>query len=76
MATPKEAAVMWLKQKLGEVSCVRDTDATELERLIQQQFPQYKLTDSRLQKIRQDVEKQAERVASMFEPYLKSRGIR
>jgi hypothetical protein len=79
MATPKEAAVLWIRDKLHEgrkefeYGCV---GRTWLASLIQAHYPHYELTDAKLRKIAEAYVIEEARIIKRLEKYLKTRGIK
>lgn len=74
MATPKEAAVLFLtKVALAETP---SDYRTTLEDLLADYFPQDKMTDAKLEKIQAAYEKEVGRIRKMYSTYLTGRGIK
>lgn len=79
MATPKEAAVLWIVDKLyqGRKEFEFGTlDRTWLASQIQAHFPHYELTDAKLRKIAEAYKIEEARIAKRLEKYLRARGIK
>ena len=74
MATPKEAAIIYIMDRLRGSSPMFDADRIEPE--IQRHFPQFKMTDTKAVKIAEEYSKQVARIEDMFGKYLNGRGIK
>jgi hypothetical protein len=79
MATPKEAAVLWIKDLLfqhrKEFECGA-IDRVWLAGQIQVHFPHYELTDAKLRKIEEAYKIEEARIVKRLDKYLKARGIK
>ena len=79
MATPKEAAALWIVDKLyqGRKEFEFGTlDRAWLASQIQAYFPHYELTDAKLRKIAEAYKIEEARIAKRLEKYLRARGIK
>lgn len=79
MATPKEAAVLWIKdllfqhRKEFELGTI---DRVWLASQIQAHYPHYELTDAKLRKIAEAYRIEEERIVKRLDKYLQTRGIK
>lgn len=79
MATPKEAAVLWIVDKLyqGRKEFEFGTlDRVWLASQIQAYFPHYKLTDAKLRKIAEAYNIEQARIVKRLEKYMRARGMK
>ena len=78
MATPKEAAVLWIVDKLFQGRKEFEfggIDRVWLAAQIQAHFPHYELTDAKLRKIAEAYKIEEARIVKRLNKYLKTRGI-
>jgi hypothetical protein len=79
MATPKEAAVLWIRDKLYQGRKEFEFGAIDrvwLAGQIQAHYPHYELTDARLRKIAEAYKIEEGRIVKRLEKYLQTRGIK
>ncbi len=79
MATPKEAAVLLIRDMLSHARKAFEggvIDRTWLAAQIQTHFPHYKLTEAKLRKIEEAYNVEEARIAKRLNKYLKGRGIK
>jgi len=73
VATPKEAAVLFLLDNLGAKPA---EDPQSIAEILAPHYPQFKLTTARMEKIQEAYEKEVARIKKMYTGYLKGRGIK
>lgn len=79
MATPKEAAVLWIKDLLFQHRQEFEfgtIDRVWLAGQIQAHYPHYELTDAKLRKIAEAYKIEEERIVKRLDKYLQTRGIK
>jgi hypothetical protein len=79
MATPKEAAVLWIKDLLFQHRKEFEfgtIDRVWLASQIQAHYPHYELTDAKLRKIAEAYKIEEERIVKRLDKYLQARGIK
>jgi hypothetical protein len=79
MATPKEAAVLWIRDALYQRRKEFEfgtIDRTWLASQIQAHYPRYELTDVKLRKIQDACVKEETRIVKRLEKCLNARGIK
>lgn len=75
MATPKEAAVLFLTKLVLDPKAPSNNRSV-LEELLADYFPQDKMSDAKLEKIQDAYEKEVARIRKMYATYLTGRGIK
>ena len=75
MATPKEAAVLFLTKETLERMAPKNASYLVNE-MLAQYFPQDKLTPAKMEKIQAAYQKEVGRIRKMYATYLTGRGIK
>lgn len=75
MATPKEAAVLFLTKEVLDRQAPMNNSYVVNE-MLAEYFPQDKLTHAKLEKIQAAYEKEVARIRKMYATYLTGRGIK
>lgn len=73
MATPKEAAILVMTEKIENNAFDRG-DSLQVQALIQRRDPQYRITPARMDKINAEYEKAILRFRKGYATYMKGRG--
>ena len=75
METPKEAAFLLLTKVVLDPE-MPTSNRGVVEEVLAGYYPQYKMTDTKLEKIQTAYAKEVARILKMYSNYLKGRGIK